>query len=185
MKKSIKKISSLALAMLMAGSIMPMAFAADTDTEINQDTVQKQSDVKVSYEIKDSYKVTFPSEITIPSDFDATKEQTFTITASDIAIASNKDLLVSVEGDTRDLLYIYNEANQDESIQFKMGKAGTDYTGETDEATEARFSSNIGGTPGTLEMGLKLFDDTQLNGKSSGKYSSSDMQVNVSIVDKA
>lgn len=183
MENSIKKISSFALATLMAGSIMPMAFAADA--EINQGSSVKQADIKVSYEIKQTYKVTFPSEITIPADFDATKEQTFTITASDIAIASNKDLLVSVMGSTGDSLYINNEANEDESIQFKMGKAGTDYTGEADEATEARFSSNIGGTPGTLEMGLKLFDDTQLNGKSSGKYSSSDMQVNVSIVDKA
>lgn len=168
MKKSIKKISSLALAMLMAGSIMPMAFAADTDTEINQDTVQKQSDVKVSYEIKETYKVTFPSEVIIASDaIDAdTKEVTFNIKLEDIAVASGNAVKVGLPR----TLDLKNKVAQDEMISLKLGNAAEDYTGtEAGELTRS-FGNNKGVQSDSFDVGMKLKDADQLNGKSSGTY---------------
>ena len=184
MKKSIKKISSLALAMLMAGSIMPMAFAADT--EINQDSDPKSGEVKVSYTVKETYKVSFPSEVVINTNFGTTEVGKFNIAASDIAVNNISNLKVFVTATNGNQLDLANKDNAEEKISILLGVYKTDgennYT-KQDLPVEKLFANNKGLAAGEFTVGYKLLDENQLNGKSAGTYSAN-VTVNVSVAAK-
>ena len=171
MKKSIKRASSLALAMMMAGSMMPMAFAEDATIDQENPT---EGHIDLSYTVASSYKVTYPTTVEAAAgELSDTVEKSFTINISDVSLASGKELQVTVtpdgqeEGNQLGLQLENPVGGAGESISIKFGHKGSDFSQTKVMDT---FSNNKGLENSVMELAYKLSDATQLNGKSAGKY---------------
>ena len=169
MKKSIKRASSIALAMMMAGSMMPMAFAENQTIDQANPTA---GHIELSYTVDSTYKVTYPATVDAAAgELSDTLEKTFTINVSDVALESGKDLKVSLaasENDTANSIPLENAGDSSKTITIVFGVAGTEYT--RGQIISQNISNNKGDAAKEINIGYKLASADELKSKPSGKY---------------
>lgn len=168
MKKSIKKISSIALSLVMVIASMPMALAEDTT--IDQDSAEKIANVPITYEMGESYTISFPASVAIDHSFDHTSEGKIEIKAANVAVRANNSIQIKVgSGSDNAIIPLRNEEDGAE-ISLIMGLYGTEYTPEAPEVI-GTAGSDIDEEKIVLEVGYKFKNgEDELKGKPAGSY---------------
>lgn len=153
-----KKIISLALAVLMIAAMSVTAFAAD----IKQDTANKTGDVTIEYTQSESYVVIIPDSMTVGTDA--------TVEVNDIVIGYNKQLTVSVSSQNE-----WKLKNNDDGLGYTLHIGETGVTSTNNTVLTAASGD-------TASKTLSVTIDPNQSPKYAGNYTDT-LTFNVSVGD--
>lgn len=168
-----KKTLALILAIVMMAAISIPAFAEDV--VLKQDTTDEtgvitSSEAEVTYGVSQTYTVTLPSAV----DFGTTLAATATVSAADVVIAGNQQLVVSLVSD-----FTMSCTNcADVAYTVKVGDAENAIASGDDVLVVA--ASTVAGTPASESATLNF---ATLGTSQAGNYSDT-ITFNVAIEDK-